>query len=209
MLDIVRQAAERVGGVPRLAERIGVTRQAIYQWREVPVERIRDIALATGIDRANLRPDLYPEPATATLPDRRDAVAWNERQAEALRRSDLAAIDRQALADLLDGLNRDARADVARRLQLILHRLMKWQVRPNRRSLSTIGVITAERARLLARFDIAPSLRLYAAEALQAAYEAARADIVEETGLPPDSFPAGCPISLDRLLDPAFTPTAD
>lgn len=212
MLEIVRQAAERVGGVPRLAERIGVTRQAIYQWREVPVDRVRDIAVATGIAHADLRPDLYArhdagEPGLRGF-DRHDTIDWNERQAEALRRGELAAVDRFALADMLDDLSRAARDEVARRLRLLLHRLMKWQAKPERRSLSTIGVITSERARLLARFDRSPRLRVHAAAVLQAAYAAARADLVEETGLALDRFPADCPLTLDRLLDPGFAPDA-
>lgn len=209
MLDIVRQAAERVGGVPRLAECIGVTRQAIYQWREIPIDRIRDIALATGIARADLRPDLYPPPeAGERNAERHDVVAWNERQAEALRRGDLAGIDRHALAEVLEERCREARGEIFRRLRLILHRLMKWQVRPERRSLSTVAVITSERARLLARFDQSHRLRLHAADVLQQAYEAARADLAEETGLSLERFPSACPVTLERLLDPGFTPTA-
>jgi DNA-binding transcriptional regulator YdaS (Cro superfamily) len=221
MLDIIRTAADRIGGVPRLAERIGVTRQAIYQWREIPVERIADIAAVTGVSRAELRPDLYAlsddeiagrldRLKRATAPERNrlraDRHAWLAAQGKALADNDWSAIDVVKLAALVDELRGREEADVTRRLGVILQRCLKWQYRPQHRSLSTIGVITAERARLLQRFAEAPSLKVLAAERLGAIYSHARAAIGDETGLAGDAFPVDCPYSLDELLDPHFAP---
>lgn len=223
MLDIVRIAAERIGGVPRLAQRIGVTRQAIYQWREVPVERVADIAAATGIARSDLRPDLYAlsddeiagrlgrlrqaaAPEMETL--RADRHDWLAAQADALARSDWSAIDVAALADLVNEVRAREEADVERRLDVILRRLLKWTFRPQHRSLSTIGVVTAERARLLSRFQATPSLRRLAAMRFAAIYEAAVAALGDEMELARDAFPADCPFSLEELLDPHFAPRA-
>lgn len=223
MLDIIRTAADRIGGVPRLAERIGVTRQAIYQWREVPVERIADIAAVTGVSRAELRPDLYAlsdaeivgrldRLKQATAPERKtlrsDRHAWLAAQAKALADNDWSAIDVVELASLVETVRERAEADVLRRLGVILQRCLKWQYRPQYRSMSTIGVITAERARLLQRFAEAPSLKVLAAERLNAIYRQARAAIADETGLATDAFPVDCPFSLEELLDPHFAPRA-
>lgn len=62
MLKAVQDASDVVGGLSVLAERLGITRQAIHQWEEVPRQRVLDIEMATDgkISRSKLRPDIYP-----------------------------------------------------------------------------------------------------------------------------------------------------
>ena len=224
MLEIVRKAADRIGGVPTLALRLGVTRQAIYQWREVPAERVGEICQATGIARAELRPDLFDLSLDEArwrqdaideglaAPDfsalREDRLAWIREQVSALTDKRTADLDFGHLLQLLQSLERDAILDIERRLQVILVRLLKWRYRPRRRSLSTIGVINAERARVLARFAASPTLRLHASQALSGIYANALIQIIDETGLARDAFPVDCPVSFDELLDPAYMPAA-
>lgn len=43
----------------RLAREIGITRGAVAQWRQVPAERMGDVARVTGIPMETLRPDLF------------------------------------------------------------------------------------------------------------------------------------------------------
>jgi len=49
--------------IAQLASKLDVTRMAVYKWRRsergIPDRRILQIEEATGIDRAELRPDLY------------------------------------------------------------------------------------------------------------------------------------------------------
>lgn len=62
------RAVEAAGGASRLAEKLGVTRSAVSQWREIPAERVHEVESLTGVPRSELRPDLYPperEPQTA------------------------------------------------------------------------------------------------------------------------------------------------
>lgn len=60
VLPIIREAANRVGGMTALARSVGLSRSAIYQWKtRVPAERVITIEAATGISRERLRPDLY------------------------------------------------------------------------------------------------------------------------------------------------------
>jgi hypothetical protein len=222
MLEIVRKAADRIGGVPKLAERLGVTRQAIYQWREVPAERVGEIALATGVPRADLRPDLFaiaqdlaiwqadaiadaePAPPIDWSGLRCDELRWLEAQADAVAGSGLQVIDTDRLVHLLRSLADEARCDIERRMTVVLVRLLKWHYRPERRSLSTIAVITAERARILNRAATSPALRAHAETALHDVYKRAIAQTADETGLALDVFPVDCPLGLDELLDPAF-----
>lgn len=41
-----------------LARKLGVTRGAVWQWEEVPANRVKDVSDATGIAPEVLRPDL-------------------------------------------------------------------------------------------------------------------------------------------------------
>ena len=49
-----------------LGDRFSVNRSTVLRWEEgrVPAERVLEVERVTGIDRHELRPDLYPAPAT-------------------------------------------------------------------------------------------------------------------------------------------------
>jgi DNA-binding transcriptional regulator YdaS (Cro superfamily) len=53
-------AAARAGGRSALARLLGISRQAVEQWREVPALRVLQVERCTGVPRTHLRPDLYP-----------------------------------------------------------------------------------------------------------------------------------------------------
>jgi len=56
----LKRALKAVGGQKALAEKIGVTAQAISQWDEVPPLRVLAVERVSGVPRHELRPDLYP-----------------------------------------------------------------------------------------------------------------------------------------------------
>lgn len=60
MLDVVAKAAERVGGIVKLAERLGMKHQSFYSWDRVPPSRVLLIAELSGEPKETIRPDLYP-----------------------------------------------------------------------------------------------------------------------------------------------------
>lgn len=60
--DIPLQLAiEAAGGISALAERLGMKKQAVWQWRRVPPKRVLAVEAATGgvVSRHRLRPDIY------------------------------------------------------------------------------------------------------------------------------------------------------
>ncbi|MCC0806528.1 helix-turn-helix domain-containing protein [Methylobacterium sp. W2] len=48
------------GSAALLARKMGVTPQAVHQWRKIPPLRVLEVERITGISRSDLRPDLYP-----------------------------------------------------------------------------------------------------------------------------------------------------
>lgn len=61
-MDIKNRIVEAAGGATKLADYLGCKVQAVYQWNQVPVKRVLDIAKLTGIPPHEIRPDVYPEP---------------------------------------------------------------------------------------------------------------------------------------------------
>ncbi|MGO4135149.1 transcriptional regulator [Rhizobium brockwellii] len=54
------KAKKAVGGPAELARRIGISIQAVSQWKKVPGDRVLAVERVTGVSRSSLRPDLYP-----------------------------------------------------------------------------------------------------------------------------------------------------
>ena len=54
-----------MGGAPKVAERYGISAQAVYKWSRVPAKRALDIeaVLAGKLSRHELRPDIFGERA--------------------------------------------------------------------------------------------------------------------------------------------------
>ena len=60
MKDALQEAIERAGGHNRLAQKLGLSRQAIGRWRgRVPAHHARAVERVTGVSRFRLRPDVF------------------------------------------------------------------------------------------------------------------------------------------------------
>ena len=53
------KAIAKVRTITALAEKLGLTAQAVSQWDDVPADRCLDVERATGVTRYELRPDIY------------------------------------------------------------------------------------------------------------------------------------------------------
>lgn len=67
MQEALGRAIKGAGGLVKLAESLGISKQAVSQWDEVPPLRVLAVEKASGISRHELRPDLYPSEAEASL----------------------------------------------------------------------------------------------------------------------------------------------
>ena len=54
------------------ADRLGISRQAFFQWDVVPPHRVLEVERLTGVPRFKLRPDYYPAPRG------KSATAWRD-----------------------------------------------------------------------------------------------------------------------------------
>ena len=64
----LEQAITIAGNQVILAEKIGVTPQAVQQWKKnnkVPAERVISVERLTGVSRHDIRPDIYPRESSS------------------------------------------------------------------------------------------------------------------------------------------------
>lgn len=52
-------ALEAAGGMSAVARYLRISRQAVYQWKEVPAKYVLAMEAKTGISRHKLRPDIF------------------------------------------------------------------------------------------------------------------------------------------------------
>jgi hypothetical protein len=141
-----------------------------------------------------------------------DFYTWTLEQAAALRR---AARSRVNLPEPVDFLNvaeeieslgvSQLRELYSRYLVLLVH-LLKWQHQAEKRSPSWRSTIRTQRHELAKLLKISPGLKAKRRAELDEAYERARADAADETGLPLEQFPEACPWTLDEVESAAFWP---
>ena len=206
----VKEAAKRVGGVAQLATKLGITQSAVYQWDEVPAERVADLERLTGIPRSQFRPDLFPGASDSAVDNRsaydHDNYSWLSEQIVCLRDRRFSALDLPHLIDEIEDLARAEKREIESRLGILLIHLLKWSYQPQNRSGSWRATMIEQRARILKRLQESPSLRSYPADVLNEEYRLAVSEAAAETGLDVKTFPANCPYSIDQVLDPDFLP---
>ena len=61
-MSALQRAILIAGNSTKLGKKLGVSRQAVEQWKVVPPERVLAVEKATGVSRYELRPDIYGEP---------------------------------------------------------------------------------------------------------------------------------------------------
>ncbi len=135
-----------------------------------------------------------------------DFYAWTVEQARLLRSGELSTLDAANLAEEVESIGRSDRRAIESRLTVLLAHLLKWQMQPGSRSTNWSGTIREQRRQIERLLRDSPSLRPGVAAALSGAYNDARDDAVEETGLPEAEFPAECPFTADEVLSRSFLP---
>ena len=130
----------------------------------------------------------------------RDEVAWYGAMIELIEQGRTEEVDFANLKELLTSMARSDRREVESRLVVLLAHFLKWQYQPDQRSNSWRLTLEVQKQFLQDEIDSSGTLRNHAVEILEKAYRKGVRLAVIETGLPPETFPAACPVTLDELL---------
>lgn len=134
-----------------------------------------------------------------------DFYTWTQTQAEALRGKRWQDLDLENLAEEIESLGRSERYAIESHLTYLLVHLLQWRYEPavEPRRLWRLSIRNARREiakRAMGR------LQDYPAQYLPIAYEQAREDAADETGLPLATFPATCEWNAEEIQRLDFLP---
>jgi len=73
LVDNATAVVEAAGGPSAVGRAIGISPQAVGQWRRVPAERVLALAGLSGWPPNRIRPDIYP--ASLTVQPEQERVA--------------------------------------------------------------------------------------------------------------------------------------
>lgn len=59
--NIAKKAIKQAGGPVKVSKLLGISHQAIGQWKLIPPKWVIKIEEISGISRNELRPDIYPD----------------------------------------------------------------------------------------------------------------------------------------------------
>ncbi len=130
-----------------------------------------------------------------------DYAGWVEDTACAIEEGRFFEIDRAALADEVRDLGISQRKEMTSALRVLLVHLLKTKYQPEKESRSWQASIRVQRKHLVKFLRRSPSLRPELPEFLEDAYDEARIDASNETGIDIDTFPESCEWSLSEVLD--------
>ena len=148
--------------------------------------------------RSKPRSENLGEPERATYEG--DFYSWALEQAALIRAGHVSEVDRENVAEELEGLARSEFSKLVSFYRLILLHMLQWEHQPNLRSRSWANSIELHRLHATEVLDDNPGLRSRLDEAFTRAYRVARLEAIRETGLSQKTFPEACPFTWDEML---------
>jgi Domain of unknown function DUF29 len=133
-----------------------------------------------------------------------DFYAWTHEQAHLLRAGLWNVVDVEHLAEEIEDVGREQRHAVESHLTNLLMHLLKWRYQPTHRSRS--WRVSIRNARIEIRKRWTGSLAAEVERNFGSIYADARQLAIDETGLPPETFPGGTPWGLRQIFDSEFLP---
>ena len=143
----------------------------------------------------------------AVTSNQQDFYAWTQQQISLLRSKRFDEIDLEHLIGEIESMGNSELRELESRLTVLLMHLLKWQYQPNLQTRSWILTIKEQRRRIVKRLQQSPSLKSKLREVIADAYELAKGDTADETGLPESNFPIKCPWTYTQIVDMEFWPT--
>lgn len=137
-----------------------------------------------------------------------DFALWSAEQAALIRAGKFDRVDLESVAGEIESLGNSDRHQIASRLIVLLHHLLKWQFQPEGRTNSWMASIIGQRDAINALIEDSPSLHSHPAKVIDKSYRVGRLEASGETSLPLSIFPERCPYTVEQILDPDFLPGA-
>jgi hypothetical protein len=139
----------------------------------------------------------------------RDFIKWIDRQVGFLKKGDLAKLDLENLIEEIESLGKkDKRSLYSHTIILLVH-LLKQEYQPNKQIDSNswkTSISNATREIKLLIKD-SPSLKNELFKIYSEAYQDARQDASEESGLSIETFPEECPWTIEERFPELITKT--
>ncbi|PID49342.1 MAG: hypothetical protein CR991_07285 [Proteobacteria bacterium] len=135
-----------------------------------------------------------------------DFYHWTCEQAKLLRDGQFNRIDVEHIAEEIEDMGRAERNQLRNRLTLLLMHLLKWVHQSEYRGASWARTIKEQRRAIPRIIRSNTSLKSALPSLLAEAYQDAREDAADETGLPEQVFPLECPWTYDELTDKDYWP---
>ncbi len=132
-----------------------------------------------------------------------DYAGWVEDTACAIEEGRFSAIEVAALADEVRDLGIGHRKELVSALRILLIHLLKTKYQPEKESRSWQAGIHVQRKHTAKFLRRSPSLRRELPELLEDAYDDARIDAANKTGIVIDVFPEFCEWTVDEVLSPS------
>jgi hypothetical protein len=143
-------------------------------------------------------------PAATVALYERDPYAWSLEQASLLKSGRLDEIDAENIAEEILDVGRTEYRVLEGALRVLLMHMLKWDYQPERRSRSWQATIAVQRKHALRQLQENPSLTQRRDEAVQNAYQDARALASGETDIELARFPETCPYDWQEMTTRRF-----
>src|SRR5437660_9746413 len=129
-----------------------------------------------------------------------DETAWLDAMAELIRAGRLDDVDFPHLAEYLEDMAKRDRREVKSCLRMLIAHYLNWTYQPEMRTNAWRCTIITQQQDLEDNLATRGTLQSHAVANLATAYRSAIERAAAETGLPPATFPAECPWTLEQLL---------
>lgn len=139
----------------------------------------------------------------------RDYYRWIQQNVHAIRAGRIDQVDWPNVAEELEDMGKSEKRALRSQLARLIAHLLKWAYQPRRRPTSQNSwraTIKHSRRSINELLQESPSLRPQLPEILLPAFGDAIAQVLSETGLPEETFPAACPWSLEQMTAEDFWP---
>jgi len=144
-----------------------------------------------------------------------DFHLWIQRHIELLKTGKTNELDIEHLIEELKDMGKSNVRELESRFLILIAHLLKWQFQLKRlqtqwekfEGKSWRSTIIEQRTQLLFLLKKVPSLKSSLENVVHETYPEAVELAIEETNLPPSTFPEHCPYTIAQLLNKQFYPT--